>query len=62
LHQFPLNGLLAFLTLSMWSIIWLGFGWIHRLEWLFTGRARRAQHTREPRRSRRSRSENDDDA
>ena len=53
LHRFPLNGLLAFLTLLMWSIIWLGFGWIHRLEWLFTGRARRARHTRGPRRSRR---------
>jgi hypothetical protein len=25
----------------MWGIVWLGFGWIHRLEWLFTGRRRR---------------------
>ena len=40
LHQFPLNGLLALFTLGMWLIIWLGFGWIHRLEWLFTGRRR----------------------
>ena len=52
LHQFPLNGILAFFTLSLWSIIWLGFGWVHRLEWLFTGRARRARHTRGPRRAR----------
>jgi len=41
LHQFPLNGLLALFTLGMWGIVWLGFGWIHRLEWLFTGRRRR---------------------
>jgi len=38
LHQFPLNGLLALFTLGMWLVIWLGFGWIQRLEWLFTGR------------------------
>jgi hypothetical protein len=42
LHQFPLNGLIALFTLGMWGIVWLGFGWIHRLEWLFTGRRRRA--------------------
>jgi hypothetical protein len=41
LHQFPLNGLIALFTLGMWGIVWLGFGWIHRLEWLFTGRRRR---------------------
>ncbi len=41
LHQFPLNGLLALFTLGMWGIVWLGFGWVHRLEWLFTGRRRR---------------------
>ena len=41
LHQFPLNGILALFTLGMWGIVWLGFGWIHRLEWLFTGRRRR---------------------
>jgi hypothetical protein len=40
LHQFPLNGLLAAFTLGMWLVIWLGFGWIARLEWLFTGRRR----------------------
>jgi GT2 family glycosyltransferase len=40
LHQFPLNGLLALFTLGMWGIVWLGFGWVHRLEWLFTGRRR----------------------
>jgi hypothetical protein len=42
LHQFPLNGIVALFTLGMWAIVWLGFGWIHRLEWLFTGRRRRA--------------------
>jgi hypothetical protein len=41
LHQFPLNGLIALFTVGMWAIVWLGFGWIHRLEWLFTGRRRR---------------------
>jgi GT2 family glycosyltransferase len=40
LHQFPLNGLLALFTLSIWAIVWLGFGWIQRFEWLFTGRRR----------------------
>ncbi|HEV3187677.1 MAG TPA: glycosyltransferase family 2 protein [Acidimicrobiales bacterium] len=40
LHQFPLNGLIALFTLGMWGIVWLGFGWVHRLEWLFTGRRR----------------------
>jgi GT2 family glycosyltransferase len=43
LHQFPLNGIIALFTLGMWAIVWLGFGWIHRLEWLFTGRRRRAR-------------------
>jgi hypothetical protein len=38
LHQFPLNGMLALFTLGLWLVIWLGFGWIQRLEWLFTGR------------------------
>ena len=46
LHEFPWNGLLAFVTLLVWSIIWLGFGWVHRLEGLFTARTRRARHTR----------------
>ena len=40
LHQFPLNGLLALFTLAMWAIVWLGFGWIQRLEWIFTARRR----------------------
>ena len=35
LHQFPFNGLLALFTLGLWAIVWLGFGWIQRLEWLF---------------------------
>jgi hypothetical protein len=46
LHEFPWNGLLAIFTLSMWSIIWLGFGWVQRLEWLFTGRRRTGRHSR----------------
>jgi len=41
LHQFPLNGLLALFTLGLWAIVWLGFGWIHRVEWLFNRRNRR---------------------
>ncbi|HEY5103529.1 MAG TPA: glycosyltransferase family 2 protein [Acidimicrobiales bacterium] len=45
LHQFPLNGLLALFTMGMWGIVWLGFGWIHRLEWLFTGRRPRRVST-----------------
>jgi GT2 family glycosyltransferase len=40
LHRFPFNGLLALLTLGLWAIVWLGFGLIQRLEWLFTGRRR----------------------
>ena len=40
LHQFPLNGILAMFTLGMWLIVWFGFGWIERLEWLFTARRR----------------------
>jgi GT2 family glycosyltransferase len=38
LHQFPFDGILAALTLGLWIVIWLGFGVIQRLEWLFTGR------------------------
>ena len=41
LHQFPLNGLLALFTLGMWMVVWLGFGWIQRMEWLFTGRRKK---------------------
>lgn len=40
LHQFPLNGLLALFTLGLWCIVWLGFGWVQRAEWLFTARRR----------------------
>jgi hypothetical protein len=48
LHQFPLNGILAGFTLSLWAIVWLGFGLVQRLEWLFTGRRRNvvARHAR----------------
>jgi len=51
LRQFPLNGLIALFTLGMWAIVWLGFGWVQRLEWLFTGRRRRvtATHARDDR-------------
>ncbi len=41
LQRLPLNGALALLTLLIWTLVWLGFGWVHRLEWLFTGRRRR---------------------
>ena len=41
LHQFPLNGLLALFTLGLWLFVWLGFGWVHRAEWLFNKRNRR---------------------
>ncbi|MFY9782030.1 MAG: glycosyltransferase family 2 protein [Acidimicrobiales bacterium] len=46
LHHFPLNGLIALFTLGMWTIVWLGFGWVQRLEWLFTGRRRRVLASR----------------
>ncbi len=45
LHRLPLNALLAAFTLLMWLLLWLGFGWVTRLEWLFTGR-RRPTHPR----------------
>jgi hypothetical protein len=43
LHRVPLDGLVALFTLLLWATVWLGFGWVHRLEWLFTARHRRAQ-------------------
>ena len=49
LHRLPLNGLLALATLCLWALGWIGFGWVHRLEWLFTRRARKpstARHAR----------------
>ncbi len=48
LNRFPLDGILAGFTLFLWCIIWLGFGWVQRLEWLFTGRTR-ARRRRVPR-------------
>jgi hypothetical protein len=45
LRRLPWNALIAAFTLFMWILVWLGFGWVHRLEWLFTGR-RRAAHSR----------------
>jgi GT2 family glycosyltransferase len=49
LHRLPLNALLALFTLLMWALVWLGFGWVHRLEWLVTGRrsAARPRHAKE---------------
>ncbi len=47
LRQFPLNGLLALGTLGLWGIVWLGFGWASRLEWLTQ---RRRPRRRAPRR------------
>ena len=46
----PLNALLAAFTLLMWLLVWLGFGWVHRLEWLFTGDVERAhpRHAKDP--------------
>ena len=52
LHQFPLNGLLAGFTLLLWLVVWLGFGWIQRLEWVFTFRTSRKI---QPRRAKESR-------
>ena len=45
LRRLPLNALLAAFTLLMWALVWLGFGWVRRLEWLITGR-RRTVHPR----------------
>jgi hypothetical protein len=47
MRRFPLNGVLALFTLVVWILVWLGFGWIQRLEWLFTGRRRRTAPKRE---------------
>ncbi len=47
MRRFPLNGVLALFTLVVWILVWLGFGWIQRLEWLFTGRRRRSAPKRE---------------
>jgi hypothetical protein len=48
LHRFPLNAILATFTLLIWALVFLGFGWVHRLEWLVTGR-RRPTHPRHAR-------------
>jgi GT2 family glycosyltransferase len=50
MRRFPLNGVLALFTLVVWILVWLGFGWIQRLEWLFTGRRRRPTPRRQRRR------------
>ena len=34
----PLNALIAALTLGFWIVVWLGFGWRQRLEWLVARR------------------------
>ncbi|MEO9180773.1 MAG: hypothetical protein ABI298_03885, partial [Acidimicrobiales bacterium] len=48
MRRAPLNGLLALFTLLLWALMWLGFGWIHRLEWIFTARRwpAKARHAR----------------
>jgi GT2 family glycosyltransferase len=49
MHRLPFNGLLALATVCLWALAWLGFGWVHRLEGLFTRRARKpttARHVR----------------
>ena len=46
LDQFPWDGLLALLTLSMWLVIGLGFGGVRRLEWLSSALTRRAGRSR----------------
>ena len=51
LRRLPFDGVLALVTLVIWLIIWLGFGIIQRLEWLFTGR-RKTPTARHARRSR----------
>ncbi len=38
MRRFPWNGILAGVTLLLWLVVGLGFGWITRFEWLFTGR------------------------
>jgi GT2 family glycosyltransferase len=53
LHRFPWNGILAGFTLGLWIIVWLGFGLVQRLEWLFTGRRQRVVPARHARGSRR---------
>jgi len=40
IHQFPFAGLLAGFTLLLWFLVWLGFGSIQSLEWLFARRRR----------------------
>jgi GT2 family glycosyltransferase len=51
MRRFPLNGLLALFTMILWVLVWLGFGMIQRLEWLFTGRRKTAvaRHARRER-------------
>ncbi len=48
-RRFPFNGILAGFTLCLWAVVWLGFGWLQRLEWLFRFRNQRlaiARHAR----------------
>ncbi len=42
MRRIPLNAVLAFVTMLIWALMWLGFGWIHRVEWIFTGRRKSA--------------------
>ncbi len=48
-RRFPWNGILALVTLSLWGIVWMGFGWLERLDWLVRRRPQRlaiARHAR----------------
>ena len=40
-RRFPVNGFLAGFTLCLWAVVWMGFGWLQRLEWLFRIRNQR---------------------
>lgn len=50
LRRFPFNGIIALLTLCLWALVWLGFGWVYRLEWLFRLRQQREPKARHAKR------------
>jgi GT2 family glycosyltransferase len=50
--RFPWNGLLATFTLALWAVVWLGFGWLERLDWLVRIRRQRVAIARHVRRER----------
>ena len=49
-RHFPFNGIIALFTLCLWAILWLGFGWVHRLEWIFRVRQQRVATARHAKR------------